>query len=99
MIPLSPYEDNSAQSSFSTNYINTNTSSSHTHFWEREKVYINEHRIGSVVPTMRFLNTIFIMYALYLGIDFIVGLCTFGMEFICSIALIFTISYWLWATW
>ena len=92
VIPIYDDRDSSAQSSYTLQ-------SSHAYFWEKPKVYANEHRICSVVPTMRFVNTLLVMYAIWTGIDFIVSLCTLGMEFVCSVALIFSMTYWIWATW
>ena len=92
MIPL--YD----QESHMTGGSDTMTISA-SHFWERPCPYRNEHRLFDVIPTMRLVNSVIIIYVLYLGIDFIVGLCTHGMEFMSSVALVFTVIYWVWATW
>lgn len=105
MIPI--YDsDRTTDDSYSHKFINTQTpslphSSTPGHFWERPGVpiYNGEHRLFGVVPTMRLVNTMCVVYALWTGVDFIVGLCTLAMEFTCAFALAFTIVYWMWATW
>ena len=105
MIPI--YDsDRTTDDSYSHKFINTQTpslphSSTSGHFWERPgvSIYNGEHRLFGVVPTMRLVNTMCVVYALWTGVDFIVGLCTLAMEFTCAFALAFTIAYWMWATW
>lgn len=98
MIPIYDEDSGQSQSIYSANFIQTSTSA-HSYFWEKPKVYAEEHRLCSSIPAMRLLNTVLCFFMVYVGIDFILGLCTNAMEFICSVALVFTTIYWFWATW
>lgn len=70
------------------------------YFWSRPKLYECEARIPVVnIPVCRALNTVIIIYTTYIGIDFIVGLCTYASQFSFSASLIACCSYWSWATW
>ncbi len=70
------------------------------YFWTRSSVYTDEWRTyGIPIPIARFTYTLIIIYTTVISADFIVGLCTKGSRFICSVSLIAAVVYWLWATW
>jgi hypothetical protein len=70
------------------------------YFWKRPRIYKNEAKIPVInIPIWRLVNTLFIIYALYLGIDLYFDVCTHASEATIVVTLIFTMSYWVWATW
>lgn len=70
------------------------------YFWTRPKVYANERKIPVLnIPVWRTVNFVLIIYSLYIGIDYIGGLCTKASKFTLSVSLIACILYWTWATW
>ena len=70
------------------------------YFWTRPSVYADEWRTcGIPIPIARFINTLIIVYMTVISMDFIVGLCTKGSRFICTVSLFASVLYWLWATW
>lgn len=69
-------------------------------FWTRPVIYAHEQKVPRVnVPVWRLVNSVIIIYTVYIGIDFIGGLCTYATEVACSVTLFVCSVYWSWATW
>jgi hypothetical protein len=60
--------------------------------------YDNEIKIYNI-PLYRSLSTFILIYSIYVGIDFISGLCTTGIHVIFSFALLWASLYFGWALW
>lgn len=69
-------------------------------WWKKSVLYKGEMRIyGTNIPLLRTVLSLLFVLALYLGIKFILSLCTSAARFVSSVALIATIAYAYWALW
>jgi hypothetical protein len=69
-------------------------------WWEKPVLYKGEMRIyGTNIPLIRTLLSLVFVIALYLGVSFILSLCTDAARFVSSVSLISTIIYAYWALW